>query len=189
MLAENNEGSAESHIEDLFGPPPLIKGEDAARYRRLHAAITYQMKPETLWDEIHVREIVDKLWQQQRYKQNAASIVEIAYVEALECLLRPFIAPSLSIDEHAASQMAREYYNGEANTKKMEEFNTLLAQYGITEEQIRAKAMQLCGPAVSTFSRMETACETSLRALRKENDPRRAGKARDSDEMNGEVVK
>src|ERR1700680_140608 len=138
MLTENHEGSAESRIEYLFGPPPLIRGEDAARYWRLHAAITHQMKPETVLEKIHVREIVDKLWQQQRYKQNAASIVESAYIEALECLLRPFIAPSLSIDEHAASQMAREYYNGEANSKKMEEFNTLLAQYGITEEQIRA---------------------------------------------------
>ena len=68
MLAENHEGSAESHIEDLFGPPPLIKGEDAARYWRLHAAVTYEIKPETVLAKILVREFVDKLWQQQRYK-------------------------------------------------------------------------------------------------------------------------
>jgi hypothetical protein len=193
MLAENHEGSAESHIEDLFGPPPLIKGEDAARYWRLHAAVTDQIKPKTILDKIHVREFVDKLWQQQRYKQNAASIVEGAYIEALASLLRPFIAPTfpnISFGEDAAATMAREYYNGEAKPKKMEEIDSLLTKYGITVEQILAKAMQLCGAAVSMFNRMEASCETSLRMIRKENDRRTENsKARGSDETNGEVVK
>src|SRR5260370_36395193 len=94
MLAENQEGSAERHIEDLFGTPRMIKGEDAARYWRLHAAVTYEMKPETVLAKILVREFVDKLWQQQRYNQTAASIVEGAYIEALASLVRPFIAPT-----------------------------------------------------------------------------------------------
>jgi hypothetical protein len=193
MLVENQEGSAESHIEDLFGPPPLIRGEDAARYWRLHAAVTYEIKPEMVLDKVLVREFVDKMWQQQRYKQNAASIVEGAYIEALASLLRPFIAPTfpnLSFGEEAAATTAREYYNGEAKPKKMEEIDSLLAQYGITEEQIRAKAMQLCGPAISMFNRMEASCETSLRMIRKENDRRTENaKARGSDETEGEVVK
>ena len=33
-------------------------------------------------------ELADKLWQQQRYKQSAASIVDGAYIEALASLLR-----------------------------------------------------------------------------------------------------
>jgi hypothetical protein len=106
-MLENQETSAVNRMDDLFGPPPLIRGEDAARYWRLHAAIRHQMKPVTVLDEIHVREIVDKLWQQQRYKQNAASIVESAYIGALECLLRPFTAPTfpdISFGEDAAER-------------------------------------------------------------------------------------
>jgi hypothetical protein len=171
----------------------LIKGEDAARYWRLHAAVTYEIKPETVLAKILVREFVDKLWQQQRYKQNAASIVEGAYIEALASLVRPFIAPTfpnISFGEDAAATMAREYYNGEATPKKMEEIDSLLAKYGITVEQILAKAMQLSGAAVSMFNRMEASCETSLRMIRKENDRRTENaKARGSDETNGEVVK
>jgi len=67
-----------------------------------------------------------------------------------------------------------------------------LAQYGITVEQIRAKAMQLCGGGVLMFNRMETNCETSLRMLRKENDRRPAvenANTRGSDEPDGEVIK
>ena len=69
--------------------------------------------------------------------------------------------------------MARSYYSGQASSKQMEEVELLLAQYGITEEQIRAKAMQICGPVISRFNRMETNCETSLRILRKDHDRRR----------------
>jgi hypothetical protein len=189
MLAENHEGSAESQIEDLFGPPPLIKGEDAARYWRLHAAVMDQIKPETVLDKILVREFVDKLWRQQRYKQNAASIVEGAFIEALASLVRPFIAPTfpnISFGDDAAATMAREYYNGEAKPKKMEEIGSLLARYGITVEQILAKAMQLCGAAVSMFNRMEASCETSLRTIRKENDRRTENaKARSSNQAEG----
>jgi hypothetical protein len=68
--------------------------------------------------------------------------------------------------------MARDYYSGEAKPKKMEEMDSRLAQYGITAEQIRAKAMQLCGGGVVMFNRMETNCASSLRMLRKENDRR-----------------
>jgi hypothetical protein len=193
MLVENQEGFAVGQMDDLFGPPPLIKGEDTARYWRLHAAIAHEIKPETVFEKIYVRELTDKLWQQQRCKQSVSSIVESAYIEALASLLRPFIAPTfpnISFGEDAAAKMAREYYNGEAKPKKMEEIDSLLAKYGITVEQILAKAMQLCGAAASMFNRMEASCETSLRLIRKENDRRTENaKARGSDETEGEVVK
>jgi len=64
-----------------------------------------------------------------------------------------------------------------------------LAQYGITVEQIRAKAMQLCGGGVLMFNRMETNCETSLRMLRKENDRRPAIENANTREPDGEVIK
>jgi hypothetical protein len=173
MLASNPKDSAITQIDDLFGAPPLIKGEDTARYWRLHAAIAHEIKPETVFDKIRVREFADKLWQQQRCKQSAASLVEGAYIEALASLLRPFIPRTISIGEDAASEMARDYYS-EAKAEKVEAVDFLLALYGISADQIRAKAMQLCGGGISMFNRMETDCATSLRMLQKENDRRLA---------------
>jgi hypothetical protein len=187
MLAKDQENPAVSNFDDLFGPPPLIKGEDTARYSRLLNAIEHEVKPATIFDKIRVRELTDKLWQQQRCKQNAVSVVEGAYIEALASLLRPFNPPTIiSIGEDTASETARDYYSGEAKAKRMEEIETRLAQHGITAQQIRAKAMQLCGGAVLMFNRMETNCETSLRMLRKENDRRPVAgdaEARGSDEV------
>jgi hypothetical protein len=192
MLATNPNDSAISQIDDLFGAAPLIKGEDTARYWRQHAAIAHEIKPETVFDKIRVREFADKLWQQQRCKQSAASLVEGAYIEALASLLRPFNPPTISMGEDAASEMARDYYSGRANADKVKAVDFLLALYGISAEQIRAKAMQLCGGGISMFNRMETDCETSLRMLQKENDRRLAAentKARGSAQPAAEMIK
>jgi hypothetical protein len=192
MLAESQENSAINQMDDLFGEPPLIKGEDTARYSRLLAAIADEIKPETIFDKIRVREFTNKYWEQQRCKQGAASLVEGAYIEALASLLRPFISPPMiSMGEDAASEMARDYYSGEAKAKKVEAVEFFLVQYGITQEQIRAKAIQICGGGVLMFNRMETNCETSLRMLKKENDRRPAvanADVRGSDQPDGEVI-
>ena len=69
MPAGNKNDSTISHIDDLLGKPPLIRGEDAARYWRVNAAIAHESKPETIFDKIRVREITNKYWEQQRCKQ------------------------------------------------------------------------------------------------------------------------
>jgi hypothetical protein len=173
MSDSNPKESTVSQLDDLFGPPPLIRGEDLARYWRLHAAVAHQMKPKDLFDDVRVREFTDKLWQQQRCKRSAASLVEGAYVEALASLFRQFKSPTIiSMGEDTASTMARDYYSGEAKANRMREIESLLVQYGITPEQILAKAMQLCGGGVLMLNRMVSDCETSLRMLQKDNDRR-----------------
>ena len=154
---------------DLFGEPPLMKGEDKDRYFRLLAAVKHQIQPKDFFAEVLVHELTDKIWEQQRCKHSVAALVEGAYIEALSNLLRPFIAPTAISLGDLASEMARDYYG-----KKMEDLEARLAQYGITPEQIRAKAMQLCGASVLMLNRMGTNCETSLRTLRKENERRSA---------------
>ena len=174
MSAEKQQDPSINPTCDLFGEPPLLKGEDKERYLRLLAAIEHQVDPKTIFDKMRVRDLTDKYWEQQRCKQSCTSLVEGAYIEALASLLRPFIEPTLSIGEDVATRMARSYYSGEAKPDEMEEMELRLAQYGITAEQIRAKAMQLCGAGVVMFNRMEANCASSLRSLQKENDRRYA---------------
>jgi hypothetical protein len=181
MPMTSSDNSDKNLIDDLFGPPPLIKGEDLARYRRLQSTIEHEINPKTFSDKVHVREMTDKLWEQQRYKQNVASLVEASYVAALASLLRPFYPSSLltgedpisaltliSTGEDRATALAREYYSGEANATRQDELDTLLIVHAISPEQIRAKAMEICGSTISLFNRMEGSCASSLRMLRKE---------------------
>ena len=82
MLDTSQQDSTVAQMSDLFGEPPLMKGEDRARYWRLHALVTLEFKPKTDLQKLFVREYTDKLWQQQRYKQSEASIADGAYIEA-----------------------------------------------------------------------------------------------------------
>jgi hypothetical protein len=150
------------NFNDLFGQPPLVKGEDIERYSRLLAALEYEIKPETVLDEMLVRDLADKFWEQQRAKQSVASLIEGCYIEALADLLRSYPGPI------APLEIAQKYYGGAASRKEIEEIERRLARYAITAEQIRAKAMELCGGGVMLFSRMGTNCGNSLRSLRKE---------------------
>ena len=169
MLASKNDSSGTSELDDLFGLPPLMKGEDKARYYRLLAAVERDFKPQNIFDKNYVREFTYKLWEQQRYRQGTASLVEGAYIDAMATLLSAFTPrQTMEIGESSETKMARDYYSGDATSAELEKIETVLAQRGITEEQIRAKAMQLSGAGISMFSRMETNCETSLRMLRKE---------------------
>lgn len=89
-MSDDQKGS--TTFDDLFGPPPLMKGEDKARYFRLLAAVTHDFKPQTIFDKIYVREFTDKLWQQQRCKQSEVSLVEAFYIEAMaSCLARSLL--------------------------------------------------------------------------------------------------
>src|ERR1700688_4994833 len=125
---------------DLFGPPPLMRGEDLARYNRLCAAVEHQIQPKKFYDRCSVRELTDKHWEQQRCKSAAAALIEGAYIEALASLVRPFLpVPVIATIRlgDAADNLARDYYGGDVSAKEMARLETLLAQYGVTPEQIR----------------------------------------------------
>ena len=47
---------------DIFGPPPLIEGEDAAAYDELLVRISAAVKPADILEDIWVREMVDLVW-------------------------------------------------------------------------------------------------------------------------------
>ncbi len=187
MSANNPKDSPANEMFDLFGPPPLIRGEDVTRYWRLNAAVEDDIKPKDFFDKVRVRDTTDKLWERQRCKSSAAALVESFKIEALESLLRPFVPPpTMSFGEDAETVMARDYFSGHAGGKRLEEITCLLEIHGITPEQIHAKAMQLCGNAIAMFNRMEAHCEKSLRTLRKDNARRAADEdhAGDADEPN-----
>lgn len=170
MPSANKDDQTINPMDDLFGEPPLIQGEDKERYFRLLAAVRQEIKPINIFDELSVHDMADKFWEQQRCKQNVAALVARTFIEALACLLLAAMAPNF-LNGDAAMEIAREYYGGHANPKRMDEIDSLLVTLGIGKEHIRAKAMQLCGADISMFNRMATSCETAIRQLRKELRP------------------
>ena len=60
------------------------------------------------------------------------------------------------------------------------ELTSLLDQYGITEEQIRAKAIERCGSSIQMFKRMEDNNDKCIRRTLKEHERRAARQTEES---------
>jgi hypothetical protein len=59
----------------LFGPPPLIEGEDAAAYDELHARVSSAVRPTDFIEEMFVRDIVDITWTIFRFRRLQAAFL------------------------------------------------------------------------------------------------------------------
>jgi hypothetical protein len=152
-------------MDDLFGEPPLIAGESKERYLKLRTAVAQSIEPKTIYDWMMVNDQTNKYWEELRLRSSAAALIEGAYVDALESLLRPFCtAPDVP------SEIVRGYYSGSSKIKQQK--TSQVAGYGITPEQIQAKAIQIIGSALQMIDRMIANRETSRRKLRKENERR-----------------
>jgi hypothetical protein len=71
----------------LFGPPPLIDGEDAAAYEQLLARICEAVKPVDIIDEMFIADVVPSEWEVLRLRRLKWSLIRAPALEALENLL------------------------------------------------------------------------------------------------------
>jgi hypothetical protein len=89
----------------IFGPPPLLKGEDAAAYDDLLARVSGNLKPSDTFEEIWVREIVDLIWERFRWRGHLASFHESAIPKTLARILQPLTQNDP--EAHGTSLMAK----------------------------------------------------------------------------------
>jgi len=71
----------------LFGPPPLIEGEDGAAYDQLLVRICSAVKPIDIIDEIFIADVVPSEWEVLRLRRLKWSLIRAPALEALENLL------------------------------------------------------------------------------------------------------
>ena len=89
----------------LFGPPPLIEGEDAAAYDQLLARICAAVKPVDIIDEMFIADVVSLEWEVLRLRRLKWSLIRARALEALE----DFLGENLDYDlysEHFADDLA-----------------------------------------------------------------------------------
>src|SRR5262249_43332616 len=68
----------------LFGPPPLIEGEDAAAYDQLLARICAAVKPVDVIDEMFTADVVSLEWEVLRLRRLKWSLIRARGLGALE---------------------------------------------------------------------------------------------------------
>jgi hypothetical protein len=75
----------------LFGPAPLIEGEDPAAYDELLARICAAVNPANILEEIWVRDVVDLVWEALRLRRLKAKLMIAAAYRGLERVLDPLV--------------------------------------------------------------------------------------------------
>ena len=182
MSASGNQNLSLEQIKKLLGAPPVIRGESEAAYWNWWDTFVAQHEPETLTDWLEVDQLAVKHWEQERLKRSNAALVDAAMCKALASLLAVY-ASNRVIDNPATDPMwfvnpfpiARDYYAGEDLEREIA--RQTVAAYGITDDQIIAKALELCGGAIVQFDRMDNfranAKRTLLKELKQRSEARR----------------
>jgi hypothetical protein len=75
----------------LFGPPPLLEGENEKAYDQFLLRISATVQPTDILEEIWVRNYLDLFWEASRLRRLKTSLMTSSAYKALEQLLRPLI--------------------------------------------------------------------------------------------------
>ena len=61
-------------LETIFGPPPILPGEDTSAYDALLRRVSADVKPTDIIEKIWVRDIVDHTWEIFRWRRLVVSL-------------------------------------------------------------------------------------------------------------------
>jgi hypothetical protein len=140
----------------LFGPPPLLEGEDAAAYDELLVRISGAVKPTDIFEEIWIRDIVDLVWEAFRLRRLKANLMTAVAHKGLTATLEPLIGWT------DARNLAEAWAARERSAIK--QVDKLLASAGLTMDAVMAQALSLKLDDIERIDRMiATAERTSQR--------------------------
>jgi hypothetical protein len=136
----------------LFGPPPLLEGEDAAAYDQLFARICSVAKPVNVVDEIYIADAVYSEWEFLRYLRLKWSLIRVRGLELLQGFLaehldydlysedfadylKQILKDNLPEDEaNSARTLARECVRNKADA--VEKVNKIVADAGLDMDRV-----------------------------------------------------
>jgi hypothetical protein len=180
---EKNNTEIPKQYESLFGQQPLLEDENREAYLALRSAVIEDLQPQNLMDWVHVLDLVNKLWEEQRLRRASTELIGSAKLKAVKHFLVD-ICSDLCPPFDDPAEMALSYFS--TNPKESKPVRSLLEQHGITASAIQAKAAQLESGGVLMFERMIAARENGRRMLRKEAEHYARRQENDADDISEE---
>jgi len=173
----------------IFGPPPLLAGENAAAYNDLLARVSGDLKPSDIFEEIWVREIVDLIWETLRWRRHLANVLAAAIPKVLERILKPLMQNQAEPVSHGGGflnklKAAQALLNGgpklandwaAGDPAAIECVNVSLASAGLTMDNVVAQAVSSELDKIERFNRLIASAEARRNACLREIERHRAG--------------
>lgn len=171
-MTDQEDDSSRRQLMDLVGEPALLKREDVTLFRRLKREIENQIKPQNILDDMRVMDIANGIWESQRFRRHLVGLVDGERVRAVQHLILPFVG----LDHEQARNLAKNYCS--SDRKKQASAAQIVGGYGITDDQIEARAVVSNGRSFDALNRGIAARDTMRRTILKEiaREQRRAEK-------------
>jgi hypothetical protein len=135
-------------LDELFGRPALLKGDDRDKYRALHQEISKSMQPENFLDELEVQEVVDCVWEGRRFQRMATKLVDAERRKARERLTDSQYG---YISEKSAEWL--ESIAGKRYPDEMTEAD-VLKKVGLSVELVQAHALLMAEDYLAVVDRL-----------------------------------
>src|SRR5262245_49369030 len=149
----------------LFGPPPLIEGEDPAAYDELLVRISAAVKPADVLEDIWVRDVVDFTWEIFSLRRLKANLMMATRHKGVRGVLVPFLG-------NLAGPLAAEW--AAQKPSAVERVNGILDSAGLTKDAVIAQTFFENLDFVERIERMITVKESCRNATLREIDRHRA---------------
>jgi hypothetical protein len=125
----------------LFGPPPVIEGEDAATYDQLLARFCATVKPVDVIYEMYTADFVSLEWEVLRYRRLKWSLIRQRVLEALRGFLKENLEDDLCSD-YVEDDLA-EFLEGKLPEDQADSAQTLARKCARNETDAVEKVEQL----------------------------------------------
>ena len=161
--------NAVGHVS-LFGPPPILPGEDAATYDALLARVSTGVKPSDIIEEIWVRDVMDSSWEIFRLRRVKISLI----AQSIPDILRGILAPLADADAYSEWMDALIKKWVAQKPSAIKQVNRLLASANLTFDTVIARAFMANFEYIERIDRCITIAEGRRDRILREIDRRRA---------------
>ena len=140
----------------LFGPPPLIEGEDGAAYDELLARISAAVKPRDIIDEMLIADIVPLEWEVLRWRRLKWSLLQARGLEALKGFLAEQLANHYDLySKHFADHLTGILQDCFEEDPAEQPFQTLAHKCAQNEEGAEDEVIKLLGRTSWTIDEVQ----------------------------------
>ena len=154
---------------NIFGPPPILDGEDAGAYDELLAQVSNGVKPSDVFEEIWIRDIVDLTWEIFRYRRLKAHFLS---EESLGLLGKELFDWIPGWSERRAHKLAQEWIA--RDPAAIAEVQELVTSGKFTMDAVHTPALIDNLDWVERIDRLTTIAEGRRNAVFREIDRHRA---------------
>src|SRR3954447_14845176 len=155
----------ESGALALISIPALLLSESAVEFNSLAAALTEEIEPRGIIEQMHVAETTKRVWETLRIHRCKAAMINTAFREALKNLLMQlWKEPGEPTPYEESQELAFAWFT---DPKAKEEVAEILGRFQLDETAIEAEAIKSLAPELEVLDRMLMALEVRRnRALR-----------------------